>query len=92
MNSGSLVIHYMSPISMHIMVWGVGFVDIPRLLKNVLIVKLGNPPMTELERFQTIVVPIAPKHGVKKVWLFGSRARGDAKRDRDYEFVYVVMD
>jgi predicted nucleotidyltransferase len=43
--------------------------------------------MSELERIKNIVAPIAQKHGVEKVWLFGSRARGDAKPDSDYDFL-----
>ena len=43
--------------------------------------------MTELERIKRIVAPIAQKHGVEKVWLFGSRARGDATDDSDYDFL-----
>ena len=43
--------------------------------------------MTELERIKNIVTPIAQKHGVEKVWLFGSRARGDARPDSDYDFL-----
>ena len=33
-----------------------------------------------------IVAPIAEKYGVKKVFLFGSRARGDYREDSDYDF------
>ena len=31
--------------------------------------------------------PIAKKHNLEKVWLFGSRAREDAKPDSDYDFM-----
>lgn len=43
--------------------------------------------MSEIERIKQIVAPIAAKHGVEKVWLFGSRARGDAKPNSDYDFL-----
>lgn len=43
--------------------------------------------MSELERIRNIVTPIAQKHGIEKVWLFGSRARGDARPDSDYDFL-----
>ena len=43
--------------------------------------------MSEIERIKSIVAPIAKKHGVEKVWLFGSRARGDANPDSDYDFL-----
>ena len=43
--------------------------------------------MSEIERIKSIVAPIAKNHGVEKVWLFGSRARGDANPDSDYDFL-----
>ena len=43
--------------------------------------------MNELERIKQIVTPIAQRHGVEKVWLFGSRARGDESPDSDYDFL-----
>jgi predicted nucleotidyltransferase len=33
-----------------------------------------------------IVEPIAKNHGVDKVWLFGSYARGDATSESDIDF------
>ncbi|MCQ2362052.1 MAG: nucleotidyltransferase domain-containing protein [Acidaminococcaceae bacterium] len=32
------------------------------------------------------ITPIAQKYGVKSVYLFGSRARGDATNESDYDF------
>jgi len=32
------------------------------------------------------VAPIAEKHGIMRVYLFGSRARGDSNADSDYDF------
>jgi len=36
-----------------------------------------------------IVAPIAKKHGVDRVYMFGSRARGDNREDSDFDF-YIV--
>jgi len=41
----------------------------------------------ELEELKKIVAPIAEKRGVDKVYLFGSRARGDNRPDSDYDFL-----
>ena len=41
----------------------------------------------ELEELKKIVAPIAEKRGVDKVYLFGSRARGDNRPDSDYDFI-----
>ena len=43
--------------------------------------------MTEIERIKSIVAPIAKKHGVERVWLFGSRARGEETENSDYDFL-----
>ena len=39
-----------------------------------------------LEELHDIVAPIATEHGVDRVYLFGSRARGDNEEDSDYDF------
>ena len=41
----------------------------------------------EHERIREVVAPIAKKHSVKKMYLFGSRARGDYSSNSDYDFV-----
>ena len=33
-----------------------------------------------------IISPIAEKYGIERVYLFGSRARGDNTSDSDYDF------
>ena len=38
------------------------------------------------EELRSIVAPIAEKHGVEKVYLFGSVARGDFNENSDYDF------
>jgi len=50
---------------------------------------------TEIERnlsfeeLREIVVPIAERYGVERVYLFGSRARGDNSSESDFDF-YIV--
>lgn len=41
----------------------------------------------QLQEIRRIVAPIAREHGIEKVSLFGSRARGDNRKDSDYDFV-----
>ena len=41
----------------------------------------------EISEIKNIVVPIAKKYGVKKISLFGSRARGDNDFYSDYDFL-----
>ena len=38
------------------------------------------------EELCKIVAPIAAKHRMIKVYLFGSRARGDNRKDSDFDF------
>jgi predicted nucleotidyltransferase len=45
-----------------------------------------DPDFEELCR---IVAPIAEKCGVERIYLFGSRARGDSGEKSDYDF-YIV--
>lgn len=42
------------------------------------------------QRLPGIVAPIAERHGVRRIWLFGSRARGDHRRDSDYDFCILM--
>jgi len=39
-----------------------------------------------IEELRSIVAPLAERYGVDKVYLFGSRARGDHKENSDYDF------
>ncbi len=39
-----------------------------------------------IEELARIVTPIAKKYGVERVYLFGSRARGDNSAESDYDF------
>jgi len=41
------------------------------------------------EELCEIVAPIAIKRGVDKIYLFGSRARGDNDAESDYDF-YII--
>lgn len=45
-----------------------------------------------LDRVSRIVGPIAERHGVLRVHLFGSRARGDDRRDSDYDLCILLPD
>lgn len=42
-----------------------------------------------IEELREVVAPIAEKHGVESIYLFGSRARGDNDEDSDFDF-YIV--
>ncbi|MCL2786859.1 MAG: nucleotidyltransferase domain-containing protein [Methanomassiliicoccaceae archaeon] len=39
-----------------------------------------------IEELKALVAPIADEYGVKKVYLFGSVARGDDNEESDYDF------
>ena len=40
-----------------------------------------------LRELSAIVSPVAASYGVEKLFLFGSRARGNARPDSDYDFL-----
>ncbi|MDR1312178.1 MAG: nucleotidyltransferase domain-containing protein [Deltaproteobacteria bacterium] len=40
-----------------------------------------------IEDIRRIVEPIARRHGVERVWLFGSYARGEARPDSDIDLL-----
>jgi len=42
------------------------------------------------EELHKIVAPIAEKYGAARIYLFGSRARGDNSEDSDYDF-YISL-
>lgn len=42
------------------------------------------------EELCEVVAPIAIKHGIDRIYLFGSRARGDNQTDSDYDFCLAV--
>ena len=46
---------------------------------------------TTLDELREIVAPIASHYNVRRVYLFGSRARGDYTSDSDYDF-FLVLD
>jgi len=39
-----------------------------------------------VKEISEIVSPIASRYNIKRMWLFGSRARGDNKPSSDYDF------
>jgi predicted nucleotidyltransferase len=43
-----------------------------------------------LDELRSIVAPIAKKHGMLRVHLFGSRARGDNRAGSDYDFCVLA--
>ena len=45
-----------------------------------------NDKIYTIEEIQKIVSPIAATHGVERVFLFGSYARGEASADSDLDF------
>jgi predicted nucleotidyltransferase len=42
------------------------------------------------EELCEIVAPIAKRHGILRVYLFGSRARGDNRTGSDYDFCILA--
>lgn len=45
-----------------------------------------------LDELKEIVCPIAIRYNIKRVYLFGSRARGDNDADSDYDFIILCPD
>lgn len=41
----------------------------------------------DIQTIRQRVRPIAERHGVARMYLFGSRARGDNRPDSDYDFL-----
>ena len=46
----------------------------------------ANGTRFSTEELKSIVTPIAKEYGVKKIYLFGSTARGDDNEESDYDF------
>ena len=40
-----------------------------------------------IQKLQATVAPLAAHYGVERMYLFGSRARGDYRPDSDYDFL-----
>lgn len=47
--------------------------------------RLYSNKIYTIEEIKNIIVPIAEKYGVSKVWLFGSYARGEADETSDVD-------
>ncbi|MCL2142983.1 MAG: nucleotidyltransferase domain-containing protein [Methanomassiliicoccaceae archaeon] len=50
---------------------------------------MGSVPEVRRRSFdevRSIVAPVVARYGVEKVYLFGSRARGDEREGSDYDF------
>ena len=43
-----------------------------------------------IQELSEIVGPVARKHHITAVYLFGSRARGDNRRDSDYDLIVEI--
>ena len=41
--------------------------------------------VADIENLSKLIAPIAAKYGVERVYLFGSRARGDSTDESDYD-------
>ena len=46
-----------------------------------------SKPRFTIEEIKEKVIPVAKKYGVKKLWLFGSYARGEADAESDVDFI-----
>ena len=46
-----------------------------------------SKPRFTIEEIKEKVIPVAKKYGVKKLWLFGSYARGEADAESDVDFL-----
>jgi len=62
---------------------------------NLILIKDYNAFMTgidarEVQRIREAVEPIASRYGIEKMYLFGSRARGDCRENSDYDF-YIEL-
>lgn len=53
---------------------------------------MGATKEYTFEELCGIVGPIAESYGMRQVYLFGSRARGDNTADSDYDFCVVTSD
>ena len=40
-----------------------------------------------IQQLRSTVAPLAAQYGVERMYLFGSRARGDHRPDSDYDFL-----
>lgn len=59
----------------------------PSLKRGDLIPRVkGGAKGYTIEELRRTVGPIAESHGMRRVYLFGSRARGDHREDSDYDF------
>ncbi|MCL2711912.1 MAG: nucleotidyltransferase domain-containing protein [Methanomassiliicoccaceae archaeon] len=50
------------------------------------IMSAANGKTYSIEELREIVAPVAERYGIDRIYLFGSRARGDCSEDSDYDF------
>lgn len=46
-----------------------------------------KPRETSFEELKELIGPLAGKYGICRIYLFGSRARGDNRDDSDYDML-----
>jgi len=44
------------------------------------------------DELRGIIAPIARRHGMERIYLFGSRSRGDNREDSDYDLCIAAPD
>lgn len=47
----------------------------------------GSEDVLSIEAIRTLLLPIVKKYGIKRIYLFGSYARGDARVDSDIDLL-----
>lgn len=55
-------------------------------------VSTGRAPPLDLRPLQTLLARIEAQYHPEQIWLFGSRARGDARPESDWDLFVVVRD
>jgi len=55
------------------------------MMRVIIIMIPANGTKFSIEELKEIIRPIAKEYGVKKVYLFGSTARGDNNEESDYD-------
>ncbi|MDO5862259.1 MAG: nucleotidyltransferase domain-containing protein [Thermoplasmata archaeon] len=53
---------------------------------------MGETRECTFEELCDIIAELAPAYGMKRMYLFGPRARGDSRPDSDYDFFAVPGD
>ncbi len=51
-----------------------------------------NPPVQDVPQLKEVLRRLVAAYAPERIYLFGSRARGDADADSDYDLMLVVPD